>query len=62
MNAQRLDEDDLAWDFIRLAMSSKANLCVTPMPGFTEPGWKGENQCTVYTWRKLDLENGEGTV
>ena len=31
MNAQRLDEDDLAWDFIRLAMSSKANLCVTPM-------------------------------
>lgn len=31
MNAQRLDEDDLAWDFIRLAMSSMANLCVTPM-------------------------------
>ena len=31
MNTQRLDEDDLAWDFIRLAMSSKANLCVTPM-------------------------------
>ena len=31
MNAQRLDEDDLAWDFIRLAMSSIANLCVTPM-------------------------------
>ena len=29
MNAQRLDEDDLAWDFIRLAMSSMANLCVT---------------------------------
>ena len=31
MNVQRLDEDDLAWDFIRLAMSSMANLCVTPM-------------------------------
>ena len=62
MNAQRLDEDDLAWDFIRLAMSSKANLCVTPMQDFIEPGWQGKNQCTVYTWRKLDLENGEGTV
>ena len=31
INTQRLDEDDLAWDFIRLAMSSIARLCITPM-------------------------------
>ena len=31
MHTSRLDEDDLAWDFIRLTMSSNANLCITPM-------------------------------
>ena len=31
MHTSRLDEDDLAWDFIRLTMSSNANLCITPI-------------------------------
>lgn len=34
MNIPRMDEDDLAWDFIRLAMGSVADLCVTPMQDF----------------------------
>ena len=37
------------------------SLCDTNA-GLIEPGWQGENQRTVYTWRKLDLENGKGTV
>ena len=31
MHTSRLDEYDLAWDIIRLTMSSVANLCITPM-------------------------------
>lgn len=34
MNVQRMDEDDLAWDFIRVAMGSVADLCITPMQDF----------------------------
>ena len=34
MNLQRLDEDNLAWDFVRLAMGSVADLCITPMQDF----------------------------
>ena len=30
----RLDEDTLAWDFIAMAMSSVADLCVTPIQDF----------------------------
>ncbi len=34
MNVQRMDEDNLAWDFIRVAMGSVADLCITPMQDF----------------------------
>ena len=62
MNAQRLDEDDLAWDFIRLCNEQHGESLCDTNAGLIEPGWQGENQRTVYTWRKLDLENGKGTV
>lgn len=67
MNAQRLDEDDLAWDFIRLAMSSKANLCVTPMQDLLNldgkarinvPSTLGGN----WTWRMEKGQFDEETV
>ena len=67
MNAQRLDEDDLAWDFIRLAMSSKSNLCVTPMQDLLNldgkarinvPSTLGGN----WTWRMEKGQFDEETV
>ena len=67
MNAQRLDEDDLAWDFIRLAMSSMANLCVTPMQDLLNldgkariniPSTLGGN----WTWRMEKGQFDEETV
>ena len=67
MNVQRLDEDDLAWDFIRLAMSSKANLCVTPMQDLLNldgkarinvPSTLGGN----WTWRMEKGQFDEETV
>ena len=67
MNAQRLDEDDLAWDFIRLAMSSIANLCVTPMQDLLNldgkarinvPSTLGGN----WTWRMEKGQFDEKTV
>ena len=69
LNVQRLDEDDLAWDFIRLAMGSVADLCVTPMQDFLNldgnarinmPSTLGGN----WTWRmkkgQLDQETVKG--
>ena len=67
INTQRLDEDDLAWDFIRLAMSSKANLCVTPMQDLLNldgkarinvPSTLGGN----WTWRMEKGQFDEETV
>ena len=61
INTQRLDADDLAWDFIRLAMSSIARLCITPMQDLLNldgkarinvPSTLGGN----WTWR---MENGK---
>ena len=61
INTQRLDEDDLAWDFIHLAMSSIARLCITPMQDLLNldgkarinvPSTLGGN----WTWR---MENGK---
>ena len=67
MNAQRLDEDDLAWDFIRLAMSSIASLCITPMQDLLNldgkariniPSTLGGN----WTWRMEKGQFDEKTV
>ena len=67
MNAQRLDEDDLAWDFIRLAMSSIASLCITPMQDLLNldgkarinvPSTLGGN----WTWRMEKGKFDEKTV
>ena len=67
INTQRLDEDNLAWDFIRLAMSSKANLCVTPMQDLLNldgkarinvPSTLGGN----WTWRMEKGQFAEETV
>ena len=67
INAQRLDEDDLAWDFIRLAMSSIASLCITPMQDLLNldgkariniPSTLGGN----WTWRMEKGQFDEKTV
>ena len=67
INTQRLDEDDLAWDFIRLAMSSIARLCITPMQDLLNlddkarinvPSTLGGN----WTWRMEKGKFDEKTV
>ena len=67
INTQRLDEDDLAWDFIRLAMSSIARLCITPMQDLLNlddkarinvPSTLGGN----WTWRMEKEKFDEKTV
>ena len=67
INTQRLDEDDLAWDFIRLAMSSIARLCITPMQDLLNlddkarinvPSTLGGN----WTWRMEKGQFDEKTV
>ena len=67
INTQRLDADDLAWDFIRLAMSSIARLCITPMQDLLNldgkarinvPSTLGGN----WTWRMEKGKFDEKTV
>ena len=67
INTQRLDEDDLAWDFIRLAMSSIARLCITPMQDLLN--LDGEARINVpstlggnWTWRMEKGKFDEKTV
>ena len=63
MRQPKLDEDDLAWDFAALAMSSVADLCVIPMQDYLNldgearintPSTLGGNWC----WR---MKKGEFT-
>ena len=67
INTQRLDEDDLAWDFIHLAMSSIARLCITPMQDLLN--LDGEARINVpstlggnWTWRMEKGKFDEKTV
>ena len=67
INTQRLDADDLAWDFIRLAMSSIARLCITPMQDLLN--LDGEARINVpstlggnWTWRMEKGKFDEKTV
>ena len=67
INTQRLDEDNLAWDFIHLAMSSIARLCITPIQDLLNldskarinvPSTLGGN----WTWRMEKGKFDEKTV
>ena len=58
----RLDEDSLVNDFIAMAMSSVADLCVIPMQDYLNLGSEAMDQYTVHSGRQLCVENEEERI